>query len=70
MYIVANLYWTILYCDRAIGPIPRYKKWSLIWRLTFLCSAIIEHEFISYVIVVVNLFYIFADIIFINLRMI
>ena len=69
MYIVPNVYPTILYCDRDIGPTPRYRKWSLICYFIFVCRVIIDHEFISDVMAVVNSFYFFAGIIFINFRL-
>ena len=55
-YIINTLYQTIFYCDRSIGPTPRYHKWAFIWRFIFLRSVIIEHELISNFIVVFNLF--------------
>ena len=47
----------------------RYHKWSLIWHFIFVFSAVIEHDCISDFIVVVKLVSIFADIIFIHLRL-
>ena len=64
-----NLYWTLLYCDFAICPTPYYHKWALIRRLILVYSVIIEHNFTSNFIVVVNSVSIFADVIFINLRL-
>ena len=68
-YIMINFFRNILQFDRAIGPTLLHHKWSLIWRFIFVCRMIIYHEFISNFIVVVNLFYIFADVIFIDLRL-
>ena len=65
-----NLYQTIFYCECAIGTTPRDHKWAIIWRFIFVCSVVIEHDFISDFIVVVNSFSIFTDIIFINLRLV
>ena len=48
-------------------PTLIYHKWCLIWSFLFECSVFSEHEFVFNFIVVVNSFYIFADIIFINL---
>ena len=64
-----NDYPTVLYCDHAIDPTPRYHKWDITWSFMFVCSVINEHDFISDFIVVLNWFSIFEDIIFINLRL-
>ena len=69
-YIIPNFYCTILYYDCAIGPTLHSHKLYLIRRFIFLCSVIIEHDFISDFTFVVDSFYIFTDIIFINLRLI
>ena len=63
-YILPKFCRTILQCERSIGPTLIYFKWSLIWSFMFVFSMISEHDFISNLIVVVNPFYIFADIIF------
>ena len=65
-YIIPNFYRTTLLCDCSIGSTLRYIKWKLIWHLIFESSIIIEHEFISYFLVVVYSFTIFTDIMFIN----
>ena len=58
----------IPYC-KFTAPLEKNHKWSLIWRFVFVCSVISEYDFISDIIGVVNLVYIFADIVFINLSL-
>ena len=58
--ILPNLYWTVLYCGRFVGPTPWYSKWDLLWRFTLVWSVSIEHGFISYFIALVKSFSIFA----------
>ena len=69
-YIIPNFFRTTLYCDRAIGTTLCYTKLALIWSFIFVCSMIIEHDFISNFLVIVNSFTIFADIIFLNFSLI
>ena len=64
-----NFYWTVLHCDRSVGPKPRYHKWALMKSFIFVFSVIIKHDFISDFIVVVNSFSIFADIFLIYLSL-
>ena len=68
-YIKPYFYYTTLLFGCAIGPKLYYQKWALIWSLIYVCGMIIDHEFISNFLVVVNCFIIFTDIIFINLRL-
>ena len=47
----------------------RYNKWALKWRFIFLCSVFSENDVFSDFIAIVKYMFIFADIIFINLRL-
>ena len=63
-------YRTTLQCDHSISPTLSYIKLAFIWGFIFESSVISNNDFISDSVVVVKSFTIFADIIFINLRLI
>ena len=55
-YIMPKFSRAILQCNRSIGLTLFYHKQSLIWLFIFVYSIIIEHDFISDFIVMVNSF--------------
>ena len=67
MYIIPNFCRTTLQCDHAIGPKINHLKYTFIQGFIFEGTIIIQHEFISNFIFVVQYFNIFVDVIFINL---
>ena len=67
--IIPNCYRTTLECDRAIGPTLNNLKWDIIWHIIFEGIIITKYEFIHNFPVVIKYFTIFADIIFIYLRL-
>ena len=69
MYIIPISCLTILYCDCANDPTLRYQQLAFVRSFKFVWSIIIDHEFISEFIVKVDSFYVFADIIFTNFRL-
>ena len=74
-YIILNFYRTIFFVTVTLVNILHGHKWALIWRFVFVCSTIIEHDFISgfkllssNLTVMVSSFTIYVDDILINLR--